>query len=148
LCVGVIDKDAADEAYVYLRDNATWEEGVKSKSRFTQLAHGLDWNSVIYNKLEPLIITAVGICQIEFTKISHCYINYYGDGNDWTPNHTHKDTTQIIISLGTTRTLTVSSKSYDISNGDVAIFGSSVHGVPKDPNCVDGRISIAIFVTK
>lgn len=37
-------------------------------------------------------------------------------------------------------------KSYDINTGDVALFGSAVHGVPKDENIKNGRISIALFV--
>ena len=75
-------------------------------------------------------------------------LRYYRDGNDWTPNHTHKDTTQVIISLGTTRALTVGAKSYNMARGDVAMFGSSLHGVAKDTAVLDGRISIALFINR
>lgn len=63
----------------------------------------------------------------------------------YTPNHTHPGTTQLIISLGCTRILNIGKKSYQMNSGDACIFGSSVHGVPKDDS-KDGRISIAVFM--
>jgi len=33
-----------------------------------------------------------------------------------------------------------------MGNGDAIIFGSAIHGVPKDSNCKAGRISIAVFM--
>jgi hypothetical protein len=33
-----------------------------------------------------------------------------------------------------------------MENGDVAIFGSSTHGVPKNSLITKGRISIAVFM--
>ncbi len=73
------------------------------------------------------------------------YLNYYKDNTNWTPNHTHPGTCQIIISLGGTRTLNIAKKSYAMNNGDVAIFGGSIRGVPREEQQVEPRISIAIF---
>ncbi len=53
---------------------------------------------------------------------------------------------QLIISLGESRTLTIGSKEYNMENGDVEIFGSSYHSVPKNPEITKGRISIAVFI--
>jgi hypothetical protein len=76
------------------------------------------------------------------------YINYYRDGNDWTPNHSHPKQVQLIISLGATRTLTIGKKDYLMESGDVAIFGSSIHGIRKEPEVKEGRISIATFMLR
>jgi hypothetical protein len=77
--------------------------------------------------------------------IQGIYLNYYENGDHHTPNHSHKGTHQLVISLGQTRTLNVGGKDYSMENGDAIIFGGSVHGVPKD-NSVNGRISIATFM--
>ena len=74
------------------------------------------------------------------------YINYYENGEMYAPNHSHKETYQFILSLGVTRTLNVGKKSYLMKNGDGIIFGSSIHGVPKDSSVNNGRISIATFM--
>ena len=63
----------------------------------------------------------------------------------WTPNHSHKGTHQLVISLGTSRTLQVGNKDYLMENGDVILFGSSMHGIKPDQS-VNGRISIATFM--
>ena len=72
-------------------------------------------------------------------------MNYYLNGEHYTPNHSHPKMIQVIISLGTTRILNIGKKEYKSSNGDVFIFGSSIHGVPKQLEIKDGRISIALF---
>lgn len=145
---GVIDSDLATSLYLLMKDSLPWKEGVRSKSGHTRLACNLTADCEIYESLEPVIITALSTCGISGDKMDSCYINYYRDGNDWTPNHTHKDTTQVIISFGATRTLVIGKKEFKVSNGSVAVFGSSVHGVPKDPKCKEGRISMAIFIAK
>src|SRR6185437_2683573 len=52
---------------------------------------------------------------------------------------------QCVISLGTTRILKVGKKNYQMGNGDIIFFGSSSHGVLKEPGITTGRISIATF---
>jgi hypothetical protein len=63
----------------------------------------------------------------------------------YTPNHAHKGTHQLIISLGCPRTLQLGKKEFIMENGDAIIFGGSSHGIPRD-NSVTGRISIATFM--
>jgi len=55
---------------------------------------------------------------------------------------------KLYFSLGATRTLNVSNKTYDIQHCDAIIFGSSTHGIPRDSKIKDGRISIALFLEK
>lgn len=97
-------------------------------------------------ELDDLInITLSELTQTEYV-IHGIYLNFYENGTHYSPNHSHKGTHQLVISLGETRTLKVANKDYVMDNGDAIIFGSSIHGVPKD-NTVNGRISIATFMT-
>ena len=81
-------------------------------------------------------------------------LNYYKDGTHYTPSHSHKGMTQLIISLEATRTLHVGSKDYRLNNEDVIIFGSSAHSIPIDSSLLNtntlvdivGWISIATIM--
>lgn len=143
---GIMENDMARALYYYLEENIEWEDGVLSKKGFTRKAKpmniGMDvtLDKVIIDTLEKMGIVDGGVHGI--------YLNYYRDGNDWTPNHTHPGMKQVVISLGVTRTLTMGKGCYNMTNGDAIIFGSAIHGVPKDPNCTEGRISIALFLEK
>lgn len=141
-----LDQQACLDTYAWLRDNVQWVDGIRSRSGPTRKAHSVDWESDVFEVISPLVVSAMFDCGLTNVTISDIYINYYRDGDDWTPTHSHKGTTQVIISLGADRVLNIGSKSYILSNGDVAMFGASVHGVPKDLSVVDGRISIAIFI--
>jgi hypothetical protein len=144
----IISEDIATETYIFLKNNVRWHKGVYSKKGATRLSCSADWDGEIGVKLMPLIITALNCCNLKLEKLTFCYLNYYRDGNDWTPSHSHKDTIQVIISLGATRELVVGKKSYNMSNGDVAIFGASMHSITKNSECTRGRISIALFLDK
>jgi hypothetical protein len=143
----LLTADHATALFEYLKDNIEWENGIMSRVHgFTRKAKpmqlGMDQvlDSTIAAVFEKMGIDSAGIYGV--------YLNYYRDGNDFTPAHSHPGLKQIVISLGATRTLTMGSSSYEMKNGDVIIFGSSIHGVPKDPECKDGRISIALFLRK
>jgi hypothetical protein len=144
----LIDSSVAKGAFEYLRDNIQWEDGIRSRQGKTRLAKSiaLDDNDLVHG----LVIEAIkGMAingsanKLSSLAIYGCYLNYYQKGS-WTPNHTHPGTCQIIVSLGGTRTLQVGKKNYQMKNGDVAIFGASSHGVPKEET-TDERISIAVF---
>ena len=141
----VLNKYIADEMYNRLLKNIAWDDGVRSKKGFTRKAksiytgYDMSIDSCIYSTLSKL-------AQYEYS-IEGIYLNYYEDGNMWTPNHTHPGSHQMVISLGASRMLKVASKDYLMSNGDAIIFGSAIHGVPKDTVCKEGRISIAVFMT-
>src|SRR5437868_405669 len=135
----VISQKDAKKCYKYLRDNIDWDEGVRSKNGFTRLAKSVRYGdrseeicSVKVNRIiDRLIRLAILETQVKPAAF-YVYVNYYKNGQHWCPNHTHQGTVQVIISLGTTRTLTVGKKDYEMGNGDIIKFGSSVHGIKKD----------------
>ncbi len=141
-----------DSLYGRLR-TLPWKEGIRSKNGFTRMAHIVTEHDPIFSELAHLIGVALANFKLnlgsKMTKnyeLAGIYVNYYKNGEMYTPNHTHPGTHQLIISLGETRTLTVGAKSYKMSNGDCILFGSSVHGVPKEPSVKNARISIAAFL--
>nr|QBK84892.1 MAG: alkylated DNA repair dioxygenase [Pithovirus LCDPAC02] len=139
----IISTNFATDLYEYLRDNITWEDGIKSRKGFTRKAKSL---SMCDNpRIDSVIITALHELIKQEYAVLGIYLNYYRNGEMWTPNHSHKGTHQLVISLGATRTLNIAKKSYEMTNGSAIIFGSSTHGVPKDKS-INGRISIATFM--
>lgn len=156
----VLDNIYAQELYKKIRDTIEWNDGIYSrKNGFTRLAHGidpvdlLDQNNTkeyqeIYKEIFNVILEAI-VCFNLSTKplcIGDIYLNYYRNGNDYTPNHSHPKSKQLVISLGAKRKLEIGRKSIEMENGSAILFGSSVHGVPKDLNVTEGRISIAVFL--
>jgi hypothetical protein len=139
-----VDKNKATEIYNYLRDNIKWHSGVPSKiTGFTRLAKALDvGDNRVVDDILIMIMQKLGLNY----HILGIYLNYYKDGTHYTPSHSHKGQTQLVVSLGVTRTLKVGKKDYQLSNGDAIIFGSSAHSVPSEPNVKEGRISIATFM--
>ena len=144
---GLLQQDAATALFEHLRHN-TREEGVRSREGHTRLAKAVDLGKdvILMNIVQEVLaaMDKVSKNKMDALAVYGCYLNYYRDGADWTPQHSHKGTTQIIISLGGPRTLTVGTKELVMDNGDVAIFGGSVHGVPRVDKA-DPRISIALF---
>jgi hypothetical protein len=139
-----LDPDMATGLYYSLEEGIAWEEGIRSRSGFTRKAKSIELSE--YPDLESIVVKVIRDLTDRNYVILGTYLNYYVDGNMYTPNHTHPGTCQLVISLGATRTLNLENKSYEMSNGDAIIFGSSVHGVPKDPTVTKGRISIATFM--
>jgi hypothetical protein len=136
--------------YTFLRDGIKWEDGIRSRKGHTRSAAMFELRDFL-RLIDDFPEIMVGILEIieKYSVRKSCaglYLNYYKDGNDWTPNHTHPGTTQIVISLGTTRTFEYCKKPLPSGNGDVIVFGSSIHGVPKEPAITEGRISIALFM--
>lgn len=141
----MIPEAQATTLFEVLRDTIEWEEGIRSKKGFTRLAKST--NLVEYPEIRELILTSLKKFKLSCNyTIYGVYINYYRDGTMWTPNHTHKGTHQLVLSFGTTRTLNIGKKTFEMENGDAVLFGSSIHGVPKEENVMEGRISIATFM--
>ena len=143
---GLVKPKLSTLMYNYLQEYTEWERGVKSRKGESRLAKPFD----LINgdkTVRDFITAAVQLLKMDL-YISHCYLNYYRDGQDSTPAHSHPGMKQVIISLGATRTLIVGKKSYVLKNGDVVIFGSSTHSVPRDDTVFNGRISIALFCMK
>jgi hypothetical protein len=140
----VINSDVATNIYNFLKWDIEWEEGVRSKKGFTRKAKSLNYGDI--KEIDDIIdVALISLTNTQYEK-DFIYLNYYEDGNSWCPNHTYKGTHQLVISLGETRTLQIGKNSYIMENGDAIIFGSSSHGVPRD-NSINGRISIAVFMT-
>ena len=146
-----IDLDYSNTIFDYLKDCIAWEDGIRSKAHgVTRKAKSIDPTQ--YPEILGIIMHVlqqfypdVGMGIITPT-IYGTYINYYRDGNDFTPIHNHPSTIQLVISLGATRTLTVGTKTLSMNSGDAVIFGVQKHGVPKDLSVSGGRISIATFI--
>jgi tRNA(Leu) C34 or U34 (ribose-2'-O)-methylase TrmL len=147
-----------------LKDNTPWGAGVPSRVHgFTRKAcpiTSLEQDPLLGEMIVKIVrwITLEHIVKtlnrasinannvLNFVEIGGIYLNNYENGQHYTPTHSHPDSIQLVISLGATRTLTVNSKKYELKNGDIIMFGSQKHGVPKDPTCTEGRISIAMFL--
>jgi len=144
----LIKGDEAYAAFLYLSETVQWIDGIPSRIHgFTRKAAPLTiGDNPIVDRLIHQALVKLGMT--EGYGIFGVYLNYYRDGNDFTPTHNHPDSCQVVISLGATRTLKVGSINYPQQNGDVIVFGSSMHGVAKDPLCTEGRISIALFTKK
>ena len=78
--------------------------------------------------------------------IDNIYLNWYKDGTMWSPNHNHQGVHSLVISLGATRNFVLGKKIIEVKNGDAVFFGSAIHGVPKQAEVTEGRISIAVFL--
>lgn len=146
----LMDATTATTIFEYLRDNVDWEDGIRSRSGPTRLAKSLSLNSDelvksgVMNVLTSLSRQSKNSKALSTMVLLGLYLNFYRNGDDWTPTHSHKGSMQIIISLGGTRTLQIGKKDYPMANGDVAFFGGANHGVPKQSD-VEPRISIALF---
>jgi hypothetical protein len=146
----IFDADTAESTYTFLKDNISWEQGIysKSKGKYSRKAyhHNPESDTIVDIFINNLVHTAldkVGNCQYYGV-----YLNYYMDGTNFCPNHSHKGTKQLVLSFGAVRTLTIGKKTYEPKSGSGILFGSSIHGIPEEPEIEDGRISIAIFITK
>ena len=139
-----LDEKEATELYNYLRDTVQWEDGIRSRHGFTRKAKPLQIGDV--PRVDQVVFDAINnVCEKDYVLLG-IYLNYYEDGKMYTPNHTHKGQHQIVLSLGATRTLNVGKKAFELRNGDLITFGSSIHGIPKDDTVQKGRISIATFM--
>jgi len=154
LCKTVIMKQSltSDVASQYYRklEKLPWQCGIGSRNGFTRLAYSVSLESALGEELVALISAILReiskVREIPNYAIFGIYINYYKDGNMYTPNHSHKGTHQLVISLGQTRTLSVGKKEFRLESGDSILFGSSIHGVSREENVRGGRISIATFM--
>jgi hypothetical protein len=134
----LIDAKQSQEWFEDLKDNIKWHNG------HTRMACPLMLGD--NETIDTILAFVLSKLNIDCQDIWGIYLNYYRNGNDYTPNHSHKDTKQLVISLGATRILEVGKKKYIMSNGDVILLGSSIHGVPKRAGLNECRISISCFI--
>ena len=142
----VIDYDTAYALYYQLQNDIEWEEGIKTRTKgLTRKAKAI--SLLTHASVDYAIVSALNALTKTPYRIHGIYLNYYENETMYTPNHRHKDTHQLIISLGETRTLKVGSKNYVMENGDAIIFTNQLHGIAKEKISKNGRISIATFMT-
>lgn len=72
------------------------------------------------------------------------FICYYKDGNDSCPIHKH-NCEQITLSFGESRIIIVNNKKILLKHGDVLYLKGQKHGIPKDENIKNPRISFNLF---
>ena len=141
----LVETKEANRLFGYFEKTIQWEDGVKSKNGFTRKAKMMN----IDDDPELYMIVCKVLKTLEMkNRVLGVYMNHYRTGLEYTPNHSHIGMFQVIISLGVTRTLMIGKKAFPQNSGDVTVFGSVVHGVPREPQIEDGRISIALFLEK
>lgn len=141
----VLDNDISNYLFQDLKTSINWQAGIKSKKGFTRKAYVVSCNDKLFQELIPYVQECLNKLTKQSYAILGLYLNFYENGEMYTPNHCHKGTHQLVISLGNTRTLIVGKKEYIMNNGDAILFGSTIHGVPKEKTNL-GRISIATFM--
>jgi len=147
-----IDSELANYYYNRFKDEIKWEDSIKSKRMNCVTRKGknatveyIECLHELLSGVSPIIMNVLAKTKYEKLEILDCYLNYYVDGLHWCPSHSHPGMTQIVISLGCIRKLTIATKTYDVSNGDIIIFGGSNHSILRDESIKDGRISVALF---
>lgn len=153
-----LESSTATEIFELLKKEVKWENGIPSRNGFTRKAKAINLNKSggVTDIVNQLIAKALAQLKSKNPNIPDytilgVYLNFYRDGKDFTPNHKHDKpipTDQLVISLGTTRTLMVGKTNYQTGNGDLILFGTEMHGVPKQPEITEGRISIATFMVR
>ena len=146
----LIESESSKNIYEYLLNNLEWQDGIYSRKykKMTRKSYLVNDTNEMDKFIEDIVIDILSkINKGENTyAMFGTYINYYRDGNDFLPSHSHPNTLQLVISLGATRTLYVGKKEYKIKSGDVILFGSSSHNIPIESEITEGRISIATFL--
>lgn len=138
-----IDKSVATDLFNYLEQNVRWSYLIKTRyGNNTRKTYRVDYNTELFNYINQYIKEIDGY---NLGTIGGFYLNYYIDGNDYTPKHTHNGSNQLVLSLGGSRLFKISNKTYTLDNGDCIIFGDQPHEIPKQKSKCSPRISIATF---
>lgn len=75
---------------------------------------------------------------------AHLVCNWYPDGRASIGAHSHPFWSAI-LSFGEPRVFMLDGEPFLLGDGDLLVFGTQKHGVPKMPDVRDGRLSVAIF---
>lgn len=76
----------------------------------------------------------------------HAYLlnNWYPDGKTSIAPHNH-DFWSAILSFGEPRVFMLDGQPLMLGDGDLLVFGTQRHSVPKMPEVGEGRVSVAVF---
>lgn len=147
--VRVVDPETAAVWFDYFYSLEGWVEGVRSKTGFTRLALPLDYYDRRLDPFRELVPRALALLSATAAptyEVLGVYVNLYENGEMWTPSHSHPGQHQLVFSFGATRSLVVGKTTYRLEPGEVIIFGSGAHSVPKEPDVKTPRISVAVFL--
>jgi hypothetical protein len=105
----VLAPEQANDLYTQLKETIPWYDGVRSKNGFTRKAFSIDpcLLPIQYPDIYEAILKAsyeLGLDKGSGVAIGDVYLNYYRNGEDYTPAHSHPKSKQLVISLGTPRT--------------------------------------------
>ena len=147
-----LDDSLATELYRRLLDMAPWKKADEIRSRktgFTRKARKVGITDQLFIELIPYVEDILKTFGRSYAILG-LYLNWYENGQSYTPSHTH-ETDQLVISLGATRILRVGSQDFPMKHGDAVLFGTQPHSVPQetlhtDSRFPEGRISIATFM--
>ena len=84
--------------FTILREILPWQEGIKSRKGFTRLACPINFGDIPL--VDQMIVSVAKNAGITINNALGIYVNYYKNGEMWTPNHAHKESNQVVISLG------------------------------------------------
>lgn len=106
----------------------------------------------------PEVVSIIYNVNTNIGSIISCWLNYYRDGNDYTPYHQDSYGCKVLnISFGGVRKFAYksihggSSTSYDMENGDCILFDQEfnalhTHTVTKTKKQCQPRVSLVLFI--
>lgn len=149
-----IPKSASSAVFETFLKITPWKDGICSrttKGKPSRKAYSVDMQAT--DNVNQSYVSFITGCMSQLDINSEyavlgIYANYYRDGNDCAPTHSHQGQTQLVVSFGASRKLIVKDKTFVMNSGDLIIFGPEPHSVPQQPEVTEPRISLATFMVR
>lgn len=144
---------AGTTIYDELVNGLKWGEGVKTRyggHTRKAVSYKIGSDQMVDILLTEILdktreyILAISASTMTTLTLGGVYINFYETGADYCPEHSHANGVQAVASFGTERKFKYGSTSLMVKDGDIVIFGSGKHTVPKCSN-PQGRIGFALL---
>eukprot|EP00931_Biecheleriopsis_adriatica_P115910 TRINITY_DN91654_c0_g1_i1.p1 TRINITY_DN91654_c0_g1~~TRINITY_DN91654_c0_g1_i1.p1 ORF type:complete len:932 (+),score=255.17 TRINITY_DN91654_c0_g1_i1:34-2796(+) len=117
-----------------------YDKDGKMKLQGNQGAKYVKGASPAFDKLLQKFFSEYGLAD----RTAGIALNWYPDGDGVLGSHRH-DCWTALFSFGHERILTIDKTPLLLQDGDLVIFGTQRHGVPKMPEVRGGRITVPIF---
>ena len=152
-----IDEEIANELLELLKKNIQWEKfQLSPNSRLVSR-----WQGSNSEHLNCLIEGFTVLIQQRFqTNVKGIFLNWYKDGSDYCPYHSHRYGANVYtISLGGTRDLLIKqngrgtrAEKFTLKSGDLYFMSNKMqsihkHSIPKRKKVNSERISVVFFTT-
>jgi len=113
------------------------------KATSKQVAH---WRPTECPKLDELVLDMIRDFHLPnpFVRNYTIKMNWYPDAGSRVSPHRHDNWT-LLLSLGSSRVLTLDRARVLMEDGDLVLFGTQSHGVPEMPSCKAGRLSLVFM---